>query len=60
MQVTIDLDDELLIKAKELTDLQEITALIREALKALTERESAKRLANLGGSELDLELNCRR
>ena len=55
MRTTIVLDDELLAKAQDLTHLQEKTALIKEALKALIERESAKRLANLGGSEPQLE-----
>jgi len=54
MRTTIVLDDVLLAKAQELTQLQEKTALIKEALKALIERESAKRLASLGGSEPQL------
>ena len=48
------IDDELLNKAMGLTGLKERTALVREALKALIERESARRLARLGGSEPDL------
>lgn len=55
MRTTIVLDDELLQKAQALTDVQEKSALVKEALKALIERESAKRLANLGGSEPQLE-----
>ena len=51
MRTTIALDDELLAKAEAFTGLKEKTALIREALKALIERESARRLARLGGSE---------
>ena len=51
MRTTIALDDELLEKAQALTGTTEKTALIREALKALIQRESAKRLALLGGSE---------
>ena len=51
MRTTIALDDELLEKAQALTGLTEKTALVREALKALIQRESAKRLALLGGSE---------
>jgi Arc/MetJ family transcription regulator len=51
MRTTILLDDELLAKAQELTNVQEKSSLVREALKALIERESAKRLASLGGSE---------
>jgi len=51
MRTTLALDDELLAKAQAYTGLQEKTALIREALKALIERESAQRLARLGGTE---------
>lgn len=51
MRTTLALDDELLEKAQRLVGPMEKTALIREALKALIERESAKRLALLGGSE---------
>ena len=55
MRTTIVLDDELLAKAQELTNLREKSSLVKEALKALIERESAKRLANLGGTEPGLE-----
>ena len=55
MRTTIVLDDELLEKAQALTQVQEKSALVKEALKALIERESAKRLANLGGTEPQLE-----
>ena len=51
MRTTLALDDELLAKAQALTGLNEKPSLIREALKALIERESARRLAKLGGSE---------
>jgi Arc/MetJ family transcription regulator len=54
MRTTIALDDELIAKAQAFTGLQEKSALVREALKALIERESARRLALLGGSEPDL------
>lgn len=60
MRTTLALDDELLAKAQEYTGLREKSALIREALKALIERESARRLARLGGSEPDLEAPPRR
>ena len=50
MRTTIALDDDLIRIAQEYTGLQERTALIREALKALIERESARRLAALGGT----------
>jgi Arc/MetJ family transcription regulator len=50
MRTTIALDDELLRTAQEFTGVSEKTLLIREALKALIERESARRLASLGGT----------
>jgi Arc/MetJ family transcription regulator len=60
MRTTILLDDELLAKAQALTSLHEKSSLVKEALKALIERESAKRLANLGGTEPGLEVIPRR
>ena len=54
MRTTIALDDDLLAKAQTLTGLRERPALMREALRALIERESARRLARLGGSETRL------
>jgi Arc/MetJ family transcription regulator len=51
VRTTIALDDELLAKAQAFTGLNEKSALVREALKALIERESARWLAKLGGSE---------
>ncbi|WP_087039287.1 type II toxin-antitoxin system VapB family antitoxin [Caballeronia arvi] len=51
MRTTIALDDDLIAKAQAYTGIEEKTALVREALKALIQREAAKRLANLGGSE---------
>jgi len=51
MRTTLALDDDLLAEAEALTGVGEKTALIREALKALIERESARRLARLGGSD---------
>jgi Arc/MetJ family transcription regulator len=50
-RTTLALDDELAAKAQAFTGLKETSSLVREALKALTERESARRLARLGGSE---------
>ena len=55
MRTTIALDDELVAKAQAFTGLQEKSALVREALKALIQRESARRLARLGGTEPDLK-----
>jgi Arc/MetJ family transcription regulator len=60
MRTTLALDDELVAKAQALTGLQEKSALVREALKALVQRESARRLARLGGSEPDLKSVPRR
>jgi Arc/MetJ family transcription regulator len=60
MRTTLALDDELVAKAQAFTGVKEKSALIREALKALIERESAHRLARLGGSEPDLEVVPRR
>lgn len=54
MRTTLALDDELLAKARALTGLNEKSALVREALRALIQRESARRLALLGGSEPQL------
>ncbi|MGD9509115.1 MAG: type II toxin-antitoxin system VapB family antitoxin [Geminicoccaceae bacterium] len=51
MRTTLAIDDGLLARATALTGLKERSALVREALKALIERESARRLARLGGSE---------
>jgi Arc/MetJ family transcription regulator len=56
MRTTLALDDELLAKAQALTGLTEKSALVREALKALIGRESARRLARLGGSEPELAI----
>jgi Arc/MetJ family transcription regulator len=60
MRTTLALDDELLAKAQAFTGLKDKSALVREALKALIERESARRLARLGGSEPGLEAVPRR
>ncbi len=54
MRTTVNIDDALYSQAVELTGVHEKTALLREGLKALIERESARRLALLGGSESEL------
>jgi Arc/MetJ family transcription regulator len=51
LRTTLNLDDDLLDEARRLTGVQERTALIHEGLRALISRESARRLARLGGSE---------
>lgn len=55
MRTTLILDDELLAEAGRLTGMSEKTALIHEGLRALIARESARRLAALGGTEPQLE-----
>lgn len=55
VRTTLALDDALLEEARRLSGLKEKSLLVREALKALIERESARRLARLGGSEPGLE-----
>jgi Arc/MetJ family transcription regulator len=51
MRTTLVLDDDLIREAQRLTGTMEKSALVREALRALIERESARRLAALGGTE---------
>ncbi len=51
MRTTLAIDDDLLDEARRLSGLQEKSAIVREGLRALIERESARRLARLGGSE---------
>ncbi len=60
MRTTLAIDDDLLAKAQAYTGLKEKSALVREALKALIEREAARRMALLGGSEPDLTAPPRR
>jgi Arc/MetJ family transcription regulator len=55
MRTTFNLDDELLGEAQRLTGVTDRTALIHAGLRALIERESARRLARLGGTEPDLQ-----
>lgn len=51
MRTTVTLDDELLAKAIKLTGTADRSTVLREGLKALIERESARRLAKLGGTQ---------
>jgi Arc/MetJ family transcription regulator len=61
MRTTVALDDDLVRIAQEFTGIAEKTALLREALKALIERESARRLVALGGTMPRLKnIPCRR
>jgi Arc/MetJ family transcription regulator len=55
MRVTVVLDDEMFARAQFYTGLTNKSAVIRHALQALIHREASKRLAELGGSEPDLE-----
>ena len=55
MRATVSLDDELLKRAQEYSGLSERTALLREALKALIEKEASRSLAALEGAMPDLE-----
>jgi len=54
LRTTLALDDDLVAEAQRLTGTSQKTALVRQALGALIERESARRLARLGGSEPSL------
>lgn len=60
MRTTLNIDDQLLEEAQRITGMTEKAALVREGLRALIERESARRLARLGGSEPQLEPAPRR
>jgi Arc/MetJ family transcription regulator len=60
MRTTLALDDAVVQAAQALTGLTEKSALVREALAALIARESARRLARLGGSEPTLTVPPRR
>ena len=55
MRTTINIDEELLTKARRLTGINGRTELVRAGLRSLIERESARRLAQLGGSQPQLE-----
>ena len=60
MRTTLNIEDELINNAAKLTGITEKTSLVRLGLEALIARESAKRLALLGGSENKLEKIPRR
>jgi Arc/MetJ family transcription regulator len=60
MRTILILDDDLVALAQRLTGCEEISSLVRETLKALIERESARRLARLGGGEPDAQAPPRR
>jgi hypothetical protein len=60
MRTTLNMDDRLIKKAKELTGIKEKTSLVRLGLEALIALESSRRLARLGGSERKLRSIPRR
>jgi len=55
MRTTVNIDDELLLEAQQLTGIEERATLLKEGLKALMRKESARRLGRLGGTEKDLK-----
>lgn len=60
MRTTINIDQELIDRARQLTGIEGQSALFKAGLVALVERESARRLARLGGTMPDLEYIPRR
>ena len=60
MRTTLNIEDELIKSASELTGIKEKTALVKLGLEALISRESGKRLAKLGGTEKNLKVIPRR
>jgi len=60
MRTTLNIEDELLAKAAELTGIKAKTSLVKLGLEALIARESAKRLAAFAGTEKYLEMIPRR
>lgn len=60
MRTTLNIDDALLEKASELTGIKEKTTLVKLGLEELVARESARRLAKLGGTETQLNAIPRR
>lgn len=55
MRTTVNLDEDLLQEAEDMTGISSRSALLREGLMALIARESARRLARLGGTEPELK-----
>ena len=51
MRTTLNIDEVLLREAQRLSGLKEKTAVLHAGLEALIARQSARRLAALGGSE---------
>ena len=55
MRTTVTIDDQLMSEAQRITGVVEKAALVREGLRALIERESARRLAKLGATDPELK-----
>ena len=60
MRTTVSVDDDVINEARELSGITENAALIREALQALIQRESARQLIQLGGTAPSMEQIPRR
>ena len=60
MRTTLNIDDSLLINAAKLTGVKEKTSLVYLGSEALSAKESARRLANLGATDKRLRAIRRR
>ncbi len=60
MKTTVEIDKALFKKAADLTGIEEKSELVRAGLEALISRQSASRLADLGGTEPELRRVRRR
>ena len=60
MRTTLNIEDNLMDKASKITGIKEKTALVKLGLEALIARESARRLARLGGTQKQLQVIPRR
>ena len=60
MRTTLNIEDNLMDKESKMTGIKEKTALVKLGLEALIARESARRLAKLGGTQKQLQAIPRR
>lgn len=60
MKTTLNISDELIAKAMQLSKIKEKTALVNEALRLLVEKYARERLAKLGGSDPEARAPTRR
>lgn len=60
VRTTLNIEDKLIDSASKLTGIKEKTTLVKLGLEALIARESAKRLAKVGGTEKELKVMPRR